>query len=105
VSLGIECRTTKTRLSRMYTGLPCCSGPLRIIQASFGHRIRDQGVGGSNPLSPTNPLKHLQPDKPDPFWVQWVATGNFGSAVEMWNPSPACSAVNLRNSTSSFSFE
>jgi hypothetical protein len=36
--------------------------------------------------------------------VQWVATGNFGSAVEMWNPSPACSAVNLRNSTSSFSF-
>ena len=25
-----------------------------VIQASFGHRIRDQGVGGSNPLAPTD---------------------------------------------------
>ncbi len=33
------------------------------------------------------------------------ATGNFGATVGMWKPSPACSAVNLRNSTSSFTFE
>src|SRR5271165_6888291 len=33
------------------------------------------------------------------------ATGNFGATVGMWKPSPACSAVNVRNSTSSFTFE
>jgi hypothetical protein len=27
------------------------------------------------------------------------ATGNFGATVSMWKPSPASSAVNLRNST------
>ena len=25
-----------------------------VTRSSFAHRIRDQGVGGSNPLSPTN---------------------------------------------------
>jgi hypothetical protein len=33
------------------------------------------------------------------------ATGNFGATVGVWKPSPTCSAVNLRNSTSSFTFE
>jgi hypothetical protein len=53
VSLGINHRTTNKRLSRMNIGLSCARGLLCVIQASFGHRIRDQGVGGSNPLSPT----------------------------------------------------
>jgi len=39
------------------------------------------------------------------FFVQQGATGNFGTTVGTWKPSPACSAVNLRNSTSSFTFE
>src|SRR5215469_15326555 len=37
----------------MNTGLPSCTRSIGIIRTSCGHRIRDQGVGGSNPLSPT----------------------------------------------------
>ena len=29
------------------------------------HLVRDQGVGGSNPLSPTNKINNLQPFYPD----------------------------------------
>ena len=29
------------------------------------HLVRDQGVGGSNPLSPTNRINHLQTFYPD----------------------------------------
>ena len=34
--------------------------------------VRDQGVGGSNPLSPTNSFKQLQQIQLSTFWVQWV---------------------------------
>jgi hypothetical protein len=37
------------------------------------HLVRDQGVGGSNPLSPTNFFKHLKP-----FWIAaYSAVVNF----------------------------
>ncbi len=36
------------------SGPPCCRRAFGVIPTSWGHRIRDQGVGGSNPLSPTN---------------------------------------------------
>ena len=31
------------------------------------HLVRDQGVGGSNPLSPTNTFNHLQTGDPEPL--------------------------------------
>jgi hypothetical protein len=31
------------------------------------HLVRDQGVGGSNPLSPTNKINDLQKGEPDPM--------------------------------------
>jgi hypothetical protein len=33
------------------------------------HLVRDQGVGGSNPLSPTNYLKRLERIQLRTFWV------------------------------------
>ena len=36
------------------------------------HLVRDQGVGGSNPLSPTISFKQLQRFQPSHFWVQFV---------------------------------
>ena len=36
------------------------------------HLVRDQGVGGSNPLSPTNSFKQLERFQHPQFWVQWV---------------------------------
>ncbi len=36
------------------------------------HLVRDQGVGGSNPLSPTNSFKQLERVLPTEFWVQRV---------------------------------
>src|SRR5258708_28255256 len=48
----------------MNTGLPYCWRSLGVIRASFDHRIRDQGVGGSNPLAPTN--ARLLPVCPSP---------------------------------------
>jgi hypothetical protein len=48
----------------------CESGSFRVL-ATVGewlslveHLVRDQGVGGSNPLSPTNSFKKLQSHNP-----------------------------------------
>src|SRR6478672_3990010 len=64
-----------------------CSGPSglrpsRFRSSSFDlvgawlslveHLVRDQGVGGSNPLAPTNVYKHLQRIQACTFWVQFV---------------------------------
>ena len=45
-----------------------------LLQPKFGewlslveHLVRDQGVGGSNPLSPTNVFNGLQTSDPDPL--------------------------------------
>ena len=36
------------------------------------HLVRDQGVGGSNPLSPTNKINSLQKSEPDPLVLAQV---------------------------------
>jgi hypothetical protein len=36
------------------------------------HLVRDQGVGGSNPLSPTKFFKQLERVQHSEFWVQRV---------------------------------
>jgi hypothetical protein len=36
------------------------------------HPIRDQGVGGSNPLSPTNKINDLQNTEPEPLVLHQV---------------------------------
>jgi hypothetical protein len=41
------------------------------------HLVRDQGVGGSNPLSPTIYFKRLQRLDPRVLWVQWVQVGRL----------------------------
>ena len=62
-----------------YTGRSALRGKTRqaapqryALQPKFGewlslveHLVRDQGVGGSNPLSPTNKINSLQPFYPD----------------------------------------
>ena len=45
------------------------------------HLVRDQGVGGSNPLSPTNSFKQLERFQHPPFWVQWV---QLAISVPQW---------------------
>jgi hypothetical protein len=36
------------------------------------HLVRDQGVGGSNPLSPTNKINNLQKSEPHPLVLAQV---------------------------------
>jgi hypothetical protein len=56
------------------------------------HLVRDQGVGGSNPLSPTISIKHLQQIQRCTFWVQFVqlaigvpiGCGNQGQLALPW---------------------
>jgi hypothetical protein len=43
--------------------------------------VRDQGVGGSNPLSPTNSFKQLERFQHPQFWVQWV---QLAISVPQW---------------------
>ena len=43
--------------------------------------FRDQGVGGSNPLSPTNSFKQLERFQHPQFWVQWV---QLAISVPQW---------------------
>src|SRR6516225_10114964 len=43
----------------MNTEVPYQMRSFGITQASFGHLVGDQGVGGSNPLSPTNLFQQL----------------------------------------------
>jgi hypothetical protein len=45
------------------------------------HLVRDQGVGGSNPLSPTNSFKQLERLRHPQFWVQWV---QLAISVPQW---------------------
>src|ERR1019366_4646195 len=45
------------------------------------HLVRDQGVGGSNPLSPTNSFKQLERLQHPQFWVQWV---QLAISVPQW---------------------
>ena len=45
------------------------------------HLVRDQGVGGSNPLSPTNSFKQLERFQHPQFWVQWV---QLAISVPQW---------------------
>jgi hypothetical protein len=47
------------------------------------HLVRDQGVGGSNPLSPTIFFKHLQQIHLGATSVQWVQ-------LAIWLPHSAC---------------
>jgi RNA polymerase sigma factor (TIGR02999 family) len=47
------------RRTRVNTALMYHLEFLGVTQSSFGHRIRDQGIGGSNPLCPTNFLQAL----------------------------------------------
>ena len=45
------------------------------------HLVRDQVVGGSNPLSPTNLLKPLRQLQAELCWVQWV---QLAISVPQW---------------------
>ena len=64
--------------------------------------FRDQGVGGSNPLSPTNYLQSVAAISAKPFLGAIRATGNSGS-TGMWKPRPVSSAAWLLNSASALS--
>src|SRR5580658_9509436 len=63
------------------------------------HLVRDQGVGGSNPLSPTIFSLALSIVYTD-FWTSVFST-LFGTADGNSKPNPHCSAHFLRNATSS----
>src|SRR5437016_9082654 len=78
--------------------------PLRVGEwlSLVEHLVRDQGVGGSNPLSPTI----LSLDLPIVYaasapLVFSVNLGTFGTTGYISNPNPLFSAHSLRNSTSS----
>ena|SRR6516165_4459162 len=46
VSLGNKCEAASMQQTSMNTGDSCHLRPHGITQTSFGHRFRDQGVGG-----------------------------------------------------------
>src|ERR1700678_3569909 len=82
---------------------------VRLSPTKFGewlslveHLVRDQGVGGSNPLSPTIFSLALSIVYTD-FWTSVFSTlfGTFGTADGNSKPTPHCSAHFLRNATSS----
>jgi len=60
VSLDLKRRVGNYAQARMNIGVGYHCDFVGVTRSSFGHRIRDQGVGGSNPLSPTNLFK-VQP--------------------------------------------
>ena len=66
------------------------------------HLVRDQGVGGSNPLSPTifSPVLSIV-YAAIPTSAFSVQIGTFGTTAGNWNPKPHRSATSLRNATSS----
>ena len=84
VSLGNSCEAVNSDQSRMNTAPACRCNSLAVTRSSFGLRIRDQGVGGSNPLSPTNLFNKFQP-----FWVFarfcWC---RFCDCESLTNPQP-----------------
>ena len=93
----------------MNTALSCCNRSLSVTRPSSGHRIRDQGVGGSNPLSPTNSFSRrfstLHSFQRASFSrafsvhsVQLTATTEAGSS----NPTPYSAAFCFRNALLSF---
>ena len=58
-SLGNSCVAANSDQTLMNTASAYHCGSRAVTQSSFGLRIRDQGVGGSNPLSPTNVFQQL----------------------------------------------
>ena len=66
-------RTFDVTCSRM-KGLTLVGEWLSLVE----HLVRDQGVGGSNPLSPTNLSKYLQRFAPGAFWVRWAQLARAG---------------------------
>jgi len=65
-STGIKERTVKPSIESTY---------FHPIPTDFHNRsdlVRDQGVGGSNPLSPTNIVNHLLTSVPDPLGLAQV---------------------------------
>jgi hypothetical protein len=71
------------------------STPVDLVGAWLSlveHLVRDQGVGGSNPLAPTNSFKQLQHIQACTFWVQFVqlaigvpmVCGNQGQLALPW---------------------
>ena len=74
------------RFDRFY--FRCVGEWLSLVE----HLVRDQGVGGSNPLSPTKSIKHLQRIQACTFWVQFVqlaigvpmVCGNQGQLALPW---------------------
>ena len=65
------------------------------------HLVRDQGVGGSNPLSPTI-LSHSQLKSYAAFSVAWLSTvfGTFGTIEGKSKPTPHLSPHILRKARS-----
>ena len=55
------------------------------------HLVRDQGVGGSNPLAPTNIIKHLLETKRPPKEAFFLRGNALGNKFELlgWPTSPA----------------
>src|ERR1019366_6805629 len=54
-------------LSKFGTPLRSCGGSVGEWLSLVEHLVRDQGVGGSNPLSPTNLFKRLSRIQPSFF--------------------------------------
>jgi hypothetical protein len=57
MSAGYSSGLGKVWRTRVNRPVPCHWRSVGVIRAYVGHRIRDQGVGGSNPLSPTKLFK------------------------------------------------
>src|SRR5208283_3311603 len=72
------------RFSDSHAAVHKSTGANRIVGEWLSlveHLVRDQGVGGSNPLSPTNSFKQLERFQHPPFWVQWV---QLAISVPQW---------------------
>ena len=63
-------------------GLPC--GTRSIVGEWLSlveHLVRDQGVGGSNPLSPTNLVDSVDSGAPPGTWDNSRTVGRFPSSL------------------------
>ena len=70
-----------------------------MISINFNERIklvRDQGVGGSNPLSPTNVFKHLQANdvlESRPSGISPGALVLEGASILVFSSHPGCKTI------------
>ena len=97
-----------------HSGSPC-DALLMLLCASRSHSVQVADFSRSNGYEPEgrefeslrarHSFHAVTKKFPTSVLGAMGATGNFGATVGMWKPRPACSAVNLRNSTSSFTFE